>query len=368
MLILRLAAIPLRLAPALTIALLSAALTLAYKAGPFGWPLTLILLSWLFRYSFAFLDSMIGGAREAPVLSVEMLLSSLGEWRSLLPLGIAVAIFFGSGATSFWLGTLLTVIACLAVILLVPAVIAIQGWTGKTRQSLSPIKCFLMARLLGRDYFGVAGVATLLAAASALALHPSMPLTLRIAVLCFSWLVLIALIGGIVHRRRDALENATEFHDKNQPVISPTEIARRREEAFDAIYAAWRGGAQENAWQALGRHVAASEDPLAELRIIYRRVSAWERPQFAHRVAQELLVRLVDQRREGEALALARERLAVDAKFRPRTSVEVMRLARYASAASDKPTARTMLSDFAAAYPGDALSVEATQLLQALRQ
>jgi hypothetical protein len=368
MLILRLAAIPLRLAPALTIAVLSAALTLAYKAGPFGWPLILILLSWFFRYSFAFLDGMIGGAREAPVLSVEMLLSSLGEWRSLLPLGIAIAIFFGSGATSFWVGTLLTVIACLAVILLVPAVIAIQAWTGKTRQSLSPIRWFLMARLLGQDYLWIAGLATLLATASALALHPSTPLTLRIAVFCFSWLVLIAVTGGIVHCRRDALESATEFFDKSQPVICLAEIARRREESFDAIYAAWRGGAQENAWQTLGRHVAASEDPLAELRIIYRRVSGWERPQFAHRVAQELLTRLLDQRRESEALALARERLAVDEKFRPRTSVEVMRLARFARAISDRSTARTLLSDFAVAYPGDSLSEEAAELLQALRQ
>jgi hypothetical protein len=69
----------------------------------------------------------------------------------------------------------------------------------------------------------------------------------------------------------------------------------------------------------------------------------------------------------GEALSLARERLS-DAKFRPRTSVKVMRLARFARTASDKPTVGTMPSDFAAAYPGDALSVEAAELLQALRQ
>jgi hypothetical protein len=76
---------PLRLAPLLTLIVLSFVLTVALRVGVYGLPLVFILLTWLFKYSFVFLDRLVIGDVEPPVLSVEMVMTSLGEWRSLLP-------------------------------------------------------------------------------------------------------------------------------------------------------------------------------------------------------------------------------------------------------------------------------------------
>ena len=341
--ILRLAAIPLRLASFLTIVVLSGALAIANTVAPFGWPLMLILLGWFFRYSFEFLDNMIGGAREAPVLSVEMVFGSIGEWRSLLPLTIAVAVFFASGATSYWFGVAVTGVAGLTAVAAFPAVLAIQGWTGKTRQALSPAHCARMARLLGRDYLWIAGFTALIVTCCVIVLYAQTPAMLRIAVLLYAWLAVIALSGGTVYFRRQSIEEQTEFLDKREVVESPAEVARRREEIVDSVYASWRAGAQENAWQTLSRHITTSEDPLAELRIVYRRASNWEGTRFADRVAQELLSRLLAEDREGEALMLARERLEQDASFRPREDSELSRLVQIANANADRATARALV-------------------------
>jgi hypothetical protein len=276
------------------------------------------------------------------VLSLEMLFKSIGEWRVLLPLTLVVVVFFASDAPCFWLGAVLTGAALLAAIFVFPAVLAIQGWTGKAGQALSPAHWVRMAGLLGGDYLRIVAIATLLVSTCVVALYLPTPVMLQIAVLCYAWLALIAVTGGTIYRRRAEIEDATEFLDKRKLVESPEEVARRRENVVDSIYASWRSGAQEDAWKALQRHVADSEDPLAELRLLYRRIIAWERPQFGLRVARELLSRLLEQDREGEALILARELLALDAGFRPGADEELVRLVAIAHANTDRATAEAL--------------------------
>jgi len=86
----------------LTLLLLSVTLACSLLAGPFGIPLIIILLSWLFKYSFAMLDTLVAGETAPPVLSVDMIFASWGEWRSLLPFIIVVGASFASGAVAFW--------------------------------------------------------------------------------------------------------------------------------------------------------------------------------------------------------------------------------------------------------------------------
>ena len=70
--ILRYLAIPLRMAPLLLIGTFSVLLVVAVKAGLFGIPLGLILLSWFSKYSFVLMDQLAEGVAEPPVLSIEM--------------------------------------------------------------------------------------------------------------------------------------------------------------------------------------------------------------------------------------------------------------------------------------------------------
>ena len=72
----------LRLAPVLTILATATALAAAVKTAPFGFALGALLLSWLARYSIAVLEALGSGARELPVLSLEMIFGTKRGWGS----------------------------------------------------------------------------------------------------------------------------------------------------------------------------------------------------------------------------------------------------------------------------------------------
>ncbi len=79
-------------------------LTILLRDGLLAVAPLLILMSWYFKYSFALLDDVVVGRYEAPVLSVEMIMASLGEFRSLLPLILVIVVFFAGGAGRYFIG------------------------------------------------------------------------------------------------------------------------------------------------------------------------------------------------------------------------------------------------------------------------
>src|SRR5215469_10964720 len=136
--ILFLLCLPLRPAALTSIVALSLLLALSLLSIPFGFFTMAILLSWFFKYSFTFLDEVVSGAQQMPVLSLEIIYGSIGELRSLLPLILVTIFFFVSGAGQFFLGFVVAVCAGLGLLAVLPAVLAIQGWTGRVEHSLDP--------------------------------------------------------------------------------------------------------------------------------------------------------------------------------------------------------------------------------------
>src|SRR6185437_12132302 len=132
---------PLRTSGVFTLAFVAVGLTVFLKSGWFALPGALILGTWYFKYSFAFLDALVAGQREAPVLSVEMITASLDEFRFLVPLILCIAAFFAFGAANYFVGTVLALVLGLTMMLVLPAVIAVQGWTGRLLHSFDPRMC-----------------------------------------------------------------------------------------------------------------------------------------------------------------------------------------------------------------------------------
>jgi hypothetical protein len=343
----RLLFLPLGPAPLATLIALSITLRLSMLAWGYGLPLMLILLSWLCKYSFVFLDRLIAGDAELPVLSVEMILGSLGEWRSLLPLIVAIIYFLTSGAGMLWIGLVGAVLLTIAAIVCVPAVLAVQGWTGSLQQSLSPHICMVMVRILGRDYALM--VAYLFAIVAICVVMPQivgvLPTVVQIGLLIYAWLAVVAVTGGTLYTNRVDLDRETAFILVNQFRVSPEEKERLREQWMDSIYAAWRNNAQDNAWRSVTDWIANREDALDELRWLYFRVVAWEQPQLANCIVREMLPRLLAEGMEGEALRLVKERLEIDPDFRPHSAEQRQRLAQLAAQWGDRGAAETLLRD-----------------------
>jgi hypothetical protein len=339
--------IPLRLAGLLTLIVLSAVLAAAVMTGPFGVPLIFILMSWFFKYSFVFFDRLVGGRTEAPVLSIEMILASMGDARVLVPLVLVIVAFFASGVGTYLLGMVVATAMAIGAIVWLPAVLAIQGWTGSAAKSLYPSFYRAMVQSLGADYLWIVGCTfvVVIVCVAVPSIVGGVPLILRIGLLLYAWLAVIAVIAGAVHVNRELLaQNIVLIVPQLHP-MSDEEVAKLREGWVDSIYAAWRGNAVHEAWQCVTERLNGSREPLEELRWLYGRIASWQPPQFTNRVADEMLWRLLKDARDGEAWRLARERLAIDPSFRPRTKDERSRLAELARQWGDHTTADTLLRD-----------------------
>jgi hypothetical protein len=356
--ILRYLAVPLRMAPLLLIGTFSVLLVLAINARFLGIPLGLILLSWFSKYSFVLMDHVAEGAAEPPVLSIEMV-NPLTEQRPMILLLMAIGLFYATDAASYWVGHSGALVLMVAVGLILPAVVAVQGATGTVVQSLNPRRVLgLIVRLRG-DYLLILGFIALVWLFSRFVVESSigaaLPLVLRIALLMYAWLATFALIGGVLFERRFDIGlddvNTPESCDPGEGDDAPDERTRDRD--IDRIYAEWRGGAHANAWNTVLGLVGKSSDPIAELRWLYQRAAQWPDGRLADRLARELLPRLLAQRSTGEALDLVRERLRKDPRFRPVGSAELLTLVHLARTAGDRATARLLLQDFSKLYPGD---------------
>jgi hypothetical protein len=358
--------IPLQLAPLLFIAIFSVAFALAGQAGLFGIPLMVILFVGFCNYSFAVMDAMANGAKESPTLSVEMM-NPVGGLKSLAVLAIVSAAFFGTDAASYWmdwLGELLVGLLTLAVLL---AVVTAQGASGSLAQAFNPWRIYRLIARLGSDFgilFGSALAIFLMGyAIASLAFIPSL---LTLAALMAGWLAVFALIGGVLHERREDLGlDEVDTPDRvNRPC--KTGLEKERDAQVDRIYGEWRSGAHRNAWQTVIQQLQSSADPLEELRWLYERIARWPDPHFANRLTEERITRLLAAGRKGEGLSAMGARLLVDPDFRPRSSTDLLLWARLALDGGERRIARQLLKDFPRVYPKDSKSEVARQLEQQL--
>lgn len=360
-------AVPLRTAPLLLIVIFSALMLLAIKATLFGIALAMLLLSGFFKYLFVLLDQLADGRTDPPVLSIEMM-NPIGESRSLPALIFVVALFFASDAAVYWLGSFLSVVIGVLVLAMLISIIAVQGATGSLAQSLNPVRCWRLAWRLGGDYVMVLACAVALCAMVGVARAIGLPFILQIALFMYAWLALFSVIGGLLHERRDelGLDDAYEFETFEGD--DGVGLERIRVQNIDRIYAEWRGGSHTNAWQSITSYLAQSADPLEELRWLYERAKTWPDQRLAHRLAQEMLPRLLAERRNGDALDKLRERLRSSADFRPLASADLIRLVQLARDAGDRRAARDLLHDFDRFYPNDPAVAVANLLAQQLER
>ncbi|HWK74631.1 MAG TPA: hypothetical protein VNQ81_10200 [Povalibacter sp.] len=344
--------VPSQAAPALLIVIFGALLALATKASLLGIPLALLLITGFFNYANLLLDRLADGIAEPPVLSIEMM-NPVGSSRTLMMLFCAGIAFFLSGAASWWLGAVPAVLVALLFASVLPAMIAVQAVTGSAAQALNVgINVRLMQRL-GTDYLLIAACFVLAGAlGSSVVAADGLPLIVRLAFVMYLWLALFCLVGGVLHERRDDL-GLDQIPEEIDDATTDATLERSRTRQVDLIYASWRGGAYQNAWKIITTQLEQSTDPLAELRWLYERIARWPDPRLANRLAGELLPRLLALKHTGEALDIARARLATDADFRPGSSNDLLTLARLARDAGDRPTARALLRDFTRFYPND---------------
>jgi hypothetical protein len=97
------------------------------------------------------------------------------------------------------------------------------------------------------------------------------------------------------------------------------------------------------------------------------RIADWNDGRIVSRLTQERVARLLVLERGGEALKVAADRIALDARFRPRSAADTLILAQLAARHSAlRPLATILLSDFALRFKGDLRTSIAGKLRQRL--
>jgi hypothetical protein len=155
---LRSLALPFQVAPLVLVATFSLLLQFALKAGLWGIPMLVILVSWFFKYGFMLLDHAAQGRPDAPVLTPEAA-NPLGEMRPLA-YALLIATFYLAPralgqSTDPSIASALRLVALAAL----PAIVAVHTISGSWVDALNPRTVIVTIHRLGSGYLFVLLVA-----------------------------------------------------------------------------------------------------------------------------------------------------------------------------------------------------------------
>jgi hypothetical protein len=85
------------------------------------------------------------------------------------------------------------------------------------------------------------------------------------------------------------------------------------------------------AWEQLQTWLSTRGKHVEDFRWLIERVRTWPDQRYVSRLTEDYVDRLIALKRHGEALDAVVERLAVDPRFRPRSSTATFRLAELAA-------------------------------------
>lgn len=335
------------LTPLLLVATFSIGLMLALKAGLAGLPLALLLQSWFFKYCFVFLDAIVAGRDEPPVLDIDMV-NPVSEQRPL----ILALLVMAEGLLLVYLrqhvGPVPAVGAGVVLIWILPANIALLGITRNPFQAIWPPMLVALISALGRTYF-LLNIGLLVAAGAMYAIATHAPSILFLFVTS-QWVFLLtfALLGGALFEHRLELGLDSKTRREQLAERDSREHAAERGQMLDRAHSKFRVRKPGEGWEHIetwlrtccGTAGANSDACVSEYRAVLEATSKWEDVRPADRLANELVSLLLAKRANGEALRIVEQRLATHVQFQIVPPAQAVRIAELAGAAGKRALQR----------------------------
>ena len=334
--------LPFHSTPLLLVLTFSIGLLLALKAGFVGIPLGWLLFSWFFKYCFVILDSVVAGDDEPPVLSIEMV-NPISEQR---PLVLAVLIFVAGMAVSALqtrFGAALGFAAVIVLTWVLPATIAVLGYTRNVAKAIWPPALLTLIRTLGRDYI-LLNVVTLASAGAIywIAVHAASILFVLIATQLLL-LLTFCLIAGAMFEHRLELGIDTLTRHERMAERAARESQAERAHMLDTAHSKFRVRKPLEGWQEIEswlRVRAQDESQLTEYRAVLEATSKWHDVRAADRLANDFVALLLTKRANGEALLVVEQRLATNPKYQVSPPAQAIRIAELAGLAGKRALQR----------------------------
>jgi hypothetical protein len=336
--------LPFHSTPLVLVLTFSIGLLLAIKAGFVGIPLGLLLFSWFFKYCFVIFDSVVAGHDEPPVLSIEMV-NPISEQR---PLVLAVLIFVAGMAVSALQSRFGAAPGFAAVIVLtwvLPATIAVLGYTRNVAKAIWPPDLLTLIRILGRDYI-LLNVVTLASAGAIywIAMHAASILFVLIATQLLL-LLTFCLIAGAMFEHRLELGIDTLTRHERMAERATRESRAERGQMLDTAHSKFRVRKPLEGWQEIEswlRVRAQGESQLTEYRAVLEATSKWDDVRAADRLANDFTALLLTKRANGEALLVVEQRLVTNPKYQVLPPAQAIRIAELAGLAGKRALQRRL--------------------------
>jgi hypothetical protein len=366
-LFLRYALLPTHFTVLVLVAVVSFGLTLSQYAGLYGLPLELTLLSWLFNYAFVLLEAVANGAREPPVLAIEML-NPFNESRPIFQLVLAIIVAIVLGAVAYFVDVPLAIVLGIAVFVAMPASTGALAIANSVWQAVHPAVLWHIARTLGLSYVVIVGAVLGYGALIWwLGASGHAPMWLANLISIFAWLSIFALIGGALFEHRDALGHEAIDSPELRAARLQNEIDRERNRFLDKVHAQARGGNLAGAWHTLEGELAVQKYSFEYYDWLLDRLEDRDDQRLAGRLAQDYIARALG-RDNARAALIAQRGLRADPTFRPRSGAQCLRVAQLLRLSGDRQSAQALLRDFAEHFPGDAAVADAATLYDSLKR
>lgn len=285
-------------------------------AGLLGIWLAAVVVPAFFRYALYLLEARAAGSTPPPP-GIELFNLVDGLW-SLFPLLLIVALSAGIFLVGSEVSPAAGVIACVLVLLFLPASLAILAITRSPLESLNPLAIRRMIDACGGDYLWVPGSVSLLSAAVALLAVKILPALLVELLAIYLFYLLFTMTGAILHA--NDVELMVEIPDPAAPdesAVRERSLEARRKvanHAYGFISRGNRAGGLSHIEDWLYEHEA---DSVEAWDWFFREMLRWESTEHALFFAQNYLSRLLYRNRQAEALKLLSRCLYEDPRFRP---------------------------------------------------
>jgi len=343
--LLRYLLLPARPAGLLLIGVLTLGFAFSGSSGMFGLPMFLVLASWLFMYGYVLLEHVAHGAREPPVLSVEMV-NPVAEYRPLVQLIIVGAVWLAIRALSAHIGALATAMLEALALAALPACAAVLAIADTFWHAINPLALWHVVRALKSSYLIVVAVALLAGfGLAALARTGALASWELEALLIYAWLALFALIGGALFEHRAELGLEAIHAPERLAQRLQRQLDAERDRFVDGVFAQARGGNLRGAWQTIEQRLEAEQQQRDVYEWLNVRLARHEDQRLGNRLAQAWIHRLLGHD-NGRAVELVRERLTLDAAFHPRTHAETLRVAELLRLSGQRVGAEGLLASF----------------------
>jgi hypothetical protein len=352
---------PLDATSLLLIAFFTMGFTFGVSAGLYGILMSLLMLSWFFKYAYVLVDATANGVEKPPVLSVEML-NPVDEQRPLAQLVICA----GVGWLAHFLGGVPGIVVAVIGLLYLPASIAVLGASSRVIDALNPMALTRVITGLGVYYALILGIVLVYATAVVFLARSDVWQSLKIAFLLFCVLSLFSVLGGALYERRHVLGLDPTHTPERKAERAERERSRERARALDEVYGEARGGNFMSARESLLRWLRHIDADWLErdVRFIFSEARTWQDEKAFVFVSRFLISQLIEMGKTGTAVEIVQGVLERAPALKLGTASDTVKIATLARAAGRRALALRVLEPFETQFPGDVRTPEVLTLRQ----